>query len=76
MAMDLVIRNGTIVDGNGGPAFVGDVGVKDGLVAQVGDLADVMGVEEIDATGKHVMPGAYFATSGRRCFCVVPGCWC
>ena len=57
MAMDLVIRNGTIVDGNGGAAFVGDVGVKDGLIVQVGDLADVVGVEEIDATGKHVMPG-------------------
>ncbi len=62
VVMDLVIRNGIIVDGNGGPAFVGDVGVKDGLVAQVGDLAEVVGIEEIDATGKHVMPGARTAT--------------
>ena len=57
-SMDLVIRHGIIVDGNGGPAFVGDVGIKDGLIARIGDLADVAGVEEIDASGKHVMPGA------------------
>ena len=56
--MDLVLRHGIIVDGNGGPAFVGDVGIKDGLIARIGDLADIVGVEEIDATGKHVMPGA------------------
>ena len=78
VAMDLVIRNGIIVDGNGGPAFVGDVGVKDGLVAQVGDLAEVVGIEEIDATGKHVMPGArtatgavFFSSLSLHCACAL-----
>ena len=36
-AYDLVIRGGLIVDGSGGEPFLGDVGVKDGLIAAVGE---------------------------------------
>ncbi|PKB25777.1 N-acyl-D-aspartate/D-glutamate deacylase [Novosphingobium kunmingense] len=53
---DLIIRNGTIVDGSGAPRFTGDVAVKDGLIAAVGTVhgdAD----EVIDAGGKVVAPG-------------------
>ncbi len=57
---DLVVRNGTIVDGTGGPAFVGDIAIVDGRVAAVGDDVDAVvppGTEEIDATGMLVTPG-------------------
>jgi len=57
---DLVVRNGTIVDGTGRPAFVGTVVVVDGLVASVGPDAEATvpeGAEEIDATGLLVTPG-------------------
>eukprot|EP01050_Picozoa_sp_SAG11_P007989 SAG11_NODE_684_length_7743_cov_53.800628_1_plen_116_part_00 len=37
--------------------FVGDVAIKDGKVAAVGPHLAIQGAEEIDATGKHVMPG-------------------
>lgn len=52
-----VIRNGTIVDGTGAPAYVGDVAIKDGLILEVGENLAVKGAREVDATGKHVSPG-------------------
>lgn len=53
---DLVVRNGTIVDGTGLPAFRGDVAVLDGRIAVVGRAVG-RGVEEIDASGLAVTPG-------------------
>ncbi len=53
---DLIIRNGTIVDGTGAPRFSGDVAVKDGLIAAVGTVRGDA-AEEIDAAGKIVAPG-------------------
>jgi len=53
---DLIIRGGTIVDGTGAAAFVGDVAVKDGLIAAVGTVHGTA-AEEIDARGKVVAPG-------------------
>ncbi|MEM9311243.1 MAG: D-aminoacylase, partial [Pseudomonadota bacterium] len=53
---DLIIRGGTIVDGSGAPAFTGDVAVKDGMIAGVGDIGGDAS-REIDAGGKVVAPG-------------------
>lgn len=53
---DLIIRNGTIVDGTGSPRFTGDVAVKDGLIAAVGTVHG-NSTREIDAKGKVVAPG-------------------
>jgi N-acyl-D-aspartate/D-glutamate deacylase len=53
---DLVIRNGTIVDGTGAPARKGDVAVVAGQIAAVGKVSG-KGREEIDAEGKLVTPG-------------------
>lgn len=53
---DLVIRNGTVVDGTGAPRFVADVAVDGGLITAVGpDVGP--GKQEIDASGKIVAPG-------------------
>ena len=55
-AYDLIIRNGTIVDGTGGEPFKGDVGVVDGKIAALG-IVHGAGAQEIDASGKIVTPG-------------------
>lgn len=55
-AFDLVIRGGTIADGSGAPLFEGDVAVRDGRIAAVGQVT-VRGRDEIDATGLLVTPG-------------------
>ena len=53
---DIVIRGGSIIDGTGGPAFIGDVGIDGHAIAAVGaNLGS--GALEIDATGKIVTPG-------------------
>jgi N-acyl-D-amino-acid deacylase len=53
---DLVIRNGTVVDGTGAPAAPGDVAIVDGRIAAVGEV-DGDGREEVDADGLIVAPG-------------------
>jgi N-acyl-D-amino-acid deacylase len=53
---DLTIRNGTIVDGTGRPAFQGDIAVDGNRITSVGPTVD-RGRTEIDATGSLVTPG-------------------
>mgnify|MGYP001818352275 FL=1 len=54
---DLIIRNGSIIDGSGSAAQTGDVAVKDGLIAAVGSRLAGSADREIDASGKVVTPG-------------------
>ena len=56
MAYDLIVRNGTIVDGLGGEPYTGDVAVTDGVIAALGKV-DGEAAREIDATGLLVTPG-------------------
>src|SRR6266699_2530571 len=56
MAYDLVIRDGTVVDGTGRPSFRGDVAVAGDRIAAVGDL-DGDGRKTVDAEGRVVTPG-------------------
>jgi N-acyl-D-aspartate/D-glutamate deacylase len=53
---DLVVRNGTVVDGTGAPARAADVAVDGGRVSTVGVVAG-RGREELDADGLLVTPG-------------------
>lgn len=57
MAHDLIIRNGTIVDGTGGEPFSADVAVDGDRVTSIGDLSDSAADREIDASGCIVSPG-------------------
>ena len=53
---DIVIRGGTVYDGDGGEPFVADVAIVDGKIAEVGTIAG-KGGQEIDAKGQMVTPG-------------------
>lgn len=57
MTYDLIIRNGTIVDGLGGEPYVGDVAVQGNVIKAVGAVNGAIAAREIDATGLLVTPG-------------------
>ena len=54
--LDLIIRNGKVVDGSGLPGFNADVGVKDGVIVKIGPITEDA-IETIDAEGQVVAPG-------------------
>ena len=56
MALDLLIRNGTVVDGSGMPRYRADVGVRSGRIAEIGRIRSPAD-EVIDAEGLIVSPG-------------------
>ena len=53
---DIVIRNGTIVDGSGANRFQGDIAINGNIISGVGTVNGI-GKKEIDATGRIVAPG-------------------
>jgi N-acyl-D-amino-acid deacylase len=55
--LDLIIRNGTIVDGTGADRYSADIGVAGGIITAIGDLSNAVAKETIDATGCIVAPG-------------------
>jgi dihydroorotase/N-acyl-D-amino-acid deacylase len=54
---DVVIANGHIIDGTGSPWYSGDVGIRNGRIAAIGELAGAPAKRTIDAHGEVVAPG-------------------
>ena len=54
---DIVIRNGIIIDGTGKPGYFADIAIIGDKIDYIGNLRDVHGKLEIDASGKYVTPG-------------------
>ena len=54
---DIVITHGHIIDGTGSPWYSGDVGIRDGHIAAIGDLGGAPAKRTIDAHGQVVAPG-------------------
>src|ERR1700728_4361398 len=54
---DLVITNGHIIDGTGSPWYSGDLGIRDGRIAAIGNLSSAARKRTIDAASKVVAPG-------------------
>src|SRR5579872_1830848 len=55
--VDVVIRNGRIIDGTGSPWYAGDVAIRDGRIAAIGKIAQNGTKATIDAHGMVVAPG-------------------
>ena len=56
-SFDIVITNGRIIDGTGSPWFSGDLGIRDGQIAAIGNLSNAKRARTIDARGRVVAPG-------------------
>jgi dihydroorotase/N-acyl-D-amino-acid deacylase len=54
---DEINRHGHVIDGTGSPWYAADVGVRDGHIAAIGDLAHATAKQSIDAHGMVVAPG-------------------
>ncbi|HTQ81459.1 MAG TPA: D-aminoacylase, partial [Thermoanaerobaculia bacterium] len=54
---DLVLLHGHIVDGTGSPWYAGDLGIRNGRIAAIGNLAAAPAARRIDVAGKVVAPG-------------------
>jgi N-acyl-D-amino-acid deacylase len=54
---DVIIRNGQVVDGSGGPSFTADVGIRGDRIAAIGHLDGAQTKSTIDASGRVVAPG-------------------
>ena len=54
---DLIIKNGRIVDGTGKDAFLGDIAITDGKIADIGILDEKQALSSIDAKKHWVTPG-------------------
>ena len=56
MSYDLLLKNGLVVDGSGGPSYEGDVAVVDGRIAETGRLGS-SAKRVIDVQGQVIAPG-------------------
>ncbi len=54
---DVIIRNGTVVDGSGAPGVAADVAIQGQRIAAVGALGPATATSEVDAKGLTVAPG-------------------
>ncbi|WP_441289770.1 N-acyl-D-amino-acid deacylase family protein [Sorangium sp. KYC3313] len=54
---DIVIKGGKIVDGTQVPAYLGDIGIRDGRIAEIGRIAEHRAAQVLDASGLIVAPG-------------------
>ena len=48
-SFDLVVANGTVIDGSGSEGRRADIGIRDGKIAAIGDLSKASAKRKIDA---------------------------
>ena len=63
---DVIIRNGTVIDGSGAPGVAADVAIQGQRIAAVGIVGPATATTEVDASGLAVAPGFINMLSPRR----------
>jgi len=71
MKFDLLIQNGTVLDGTGAEAVSADVGICGDRIKEIGDLSKAEAKQIIDATGKMVCPGFIDAHSHSDAYLLI-----
>ncbi|MGH9221671.1 MAG: N-acyl-D-amino-acid deacylase family protein, partial [Vicinamibacterales bacterium] len=56
-SFDIVIRDGTVIDGSGNPRYDADIGIRNGFIIAIGDLDAATAMTQVDASGLFVTPG-------------------
>jgi N-acyl-D-amino-acid deacylase len=57
MHFDLVLKNGWVIDGTGGPPYRADVAVAGSMIAEVGRVDGASAPRVLDVSGRYVVPG-------------------
>ena len=57
MELDLLIKNGKVIDGTGNPWYKADIGVRDGKIQVIGKLGNIDAKKTIDALENFITPG-------------------
>lgn len=59
MEYDLILKNGWVIDGSGGPAYRADVAILGEMIAYVGTLPDPekRAIKVLDVAGNYIVPG-------------------
>ena len=57
MNFDVILKNGWVIDGTGGPAYRADVGLLDTMIGDMGRLEGATARRVIDVSNRYVVPG-------------------
>ncbi len=71
MNFDLLIQNGTVLDGTGAEAIRTDVGICGDRIEAIGDLSNAESQQILDATGQIVCPGFIDAHSHSDAYLLI-----
>ncbi|MDD3571385.1 MAG: amidohydrolase family protein [Eubacteriales bacterium] len=71
--MQIIIKNGLIVDGTGKPPFTGDIRIQGDRIREIGSNLSSPGARVIDATGKLVIPGLIDPHLHEEWICFIDG---
>ena len=80
MALDLLIKNGLVIDGTGAPAKRADVGISNGKILSIKEQIRETAKRTIDASGLAVAPGfidPHTHYDAQICWdrALTPSCW-